>query len=144
MAGIAIDTSVLVAALLSWHSDHERAFIALEAELASPEGAVLPLHALTEAYAVMTRLPPPRRLSPGAALAILRDSFRESVTIATLEAEDIWTLLDELAGKGVAGGTTYDAIIAAAARKAGCRGILTLNPRHFSRLTMEGLEVRTP
>jgi predicted nucleic acid-binding protein len=36
--------------------------------------------------------------------------------------------------EGLAGGPVYDALIAACARKAGVRAILTLNPDHFRRV----------
>ena len=64
---VAVDSSVLVAALLGWHEHHVAAFRVLDAVLAADDDLVLPVHALIETYAVLTRLPAPHRLSPKAA-----------------------------------------------------------------------------
>jgi predicted nucleic acid-binding protein len=66
----AVDTSVVVAALLGWHEAHEPARRALERGLAA-ERIVMPAPALLEAYAVMTRLPSPHRIRPADAAALL-------------------------------------------------------------------------
>jgi hypothetical protein len=42
--------------------------------------------ALTEAYAVLTRLPPPHRLSPQTALTLLENNFFKLATVIALTA----------------------------------------------------------
>ncbi len=131
---IALDTSVIVAGLLSWHEHHEASVRALEEALGSAAGVVLPLTALIEAYAVMTRLPAPHRLAAKDALALLEDSFRGRVRLVGLSGDDGWRFARGLGERGIAGGRTYDALIAAAARQGGAARILTLNRQHFEKL----------
>jgi predicted nucleic acid-binding protein len=140
---VALDTSVLVAALLSWHESHEAAAVALEAALADPGGAVLPLPALVEAYAVMTRLPAPHRLRPTDAAEILRSSLRGRARVVTLDEAGAWLLIASLADSGIAGGRTYDALIAACARAAPAGRLATLDGRDFAAVAPD-LELIVP
>jgi predicted nucleic acid-binding protein len=140
----ALDTSVLVAGLLSWHEHHRTASAALSVLLESRERIILPLHALAEAYSVMTRLPPPHRLSPRDALQILEGSLRTRATVVGLDGEEGWLCLGDLARSAISGGTTYDGLILACARKAAATKIFTLNPAHFERLGMDGIEIAVP
>ena len=125
----AIDTTVVVAGLLSWHENHELARKALERSLAA-ERLVWPAPTLIEAYAVMTRLPSPHRLSPADAAALLRDTFAGVATV-TLDGDEVWQLIHILETNQVTGGRSYDGHILACARKAGAHKMLTLNERDF-------------
>ncbi|GAB7143931.1 type II toxin-antitoxin system VapC family toxin [Mycobacterium riyadhense] len=71
-------------------------------------------HAAVELLSVLTRLPPPHRLSPVAALRLEETNFPES---RFLSATDTKGLLRELAGAGLTGGALYDGLVGAAARK---------------------------
>jgi predicted nucleic acid-binding protein len=71
-------------------------------------------HAAVELLSVLTRLPPPQRLSPVAALRLQETNFPES---RYLSETDTRNLLRESADAGLAGGALYDALVAAAARK---------------------------
>jgi hypothetical protein len=53
MSRTALDTSVLVAALQSWHEDHERSLAAVAEALEDPP-VVVPHHVLLETYSVLT------------------------------------------------------------------------------------------
>jgi predicted nucleic acid-binding protein len=130
---IAVDSSVIVAALLAWHEKHQPAVRALERALGSRYGVVIPSHVLVESYAVMTRLPAPHRLAPSDALHLLRDNFA-SVRLATFNARSVWPALQRLAAAALGGGITYDAIILDAAADAGATELLTLNERDYLRL----------
>jgi len=144
LARTAVDTSVLVAALVDWHDEHERARRALDRALADPP-VVVPQHALLEAYSVLTRLPAPHRLSPSTAVDLLEQTLRGAADLPVLPPEDAWTFLAHLRDQDVAGGTSYDALIVESADRAGARTILTLNRRHFERLTQEmEIEALTP
>jgi predicted nucleic acid-binding protein len=127
----AVDTSVVVAALLGWHEDHEAACKALERSLT------------TEPYAVMTRLPSPHRLGPVDAAALLRDTFVGIETVA-LDGGEVWKLIEDLEVGLVAGGRTYDGQILACARKAGARTLRTLNERDFLALGDHEIEIVRP
>jgi hypothetical protein len=71
-------------------------------------------HAAVELLSVLTRLAPPHRLSPGAALRLEESNFPES---RFLSPTDTKGLLREFAEAGLAGGAVYDGLVGAAARK---------------------------
>lgn len=73
-------------------------------------------HAAVELLSVLTRLPPPHRLSPAAALRLEETNFPESRFLPATDTQD---LLRELAVAGLAGGALYDGLVGAAARKHG-------------------------
>jgi len=125
----AVDTSVVVAALLGWHEDHETARKVLERSLVA-ERIVLPAPTLIESYAVMTRLPSPHRLSPTDATALLRETFAGVNTVA-LDGDEVWQLVENLQTNPIAGGRSYDGHILACARKAGAARLLTFNDCDF-------------
>ena len=98
--------------------------------------------ALVETYAVLTRLPPPYRLRPADALALIEGSWSDA-EVAALDGTEIWPLLRGLPAAGIAGGSTYDAVVAACARKAGVDVILTWNVADFERVA-GNIEVKSP
>ena len=65
----------MIAAVCSWHEHHEAAANELERRLAARAKMIVAAPALIEAYAVLTRLPPPHRLSPPTALTLLEYNF---------------------------------------------------------------------
>jgi predicted nucleic acid-binding protein len=136
------DTSCLVAAVCSWHEHHTPTVNELARRTRRGEGIVMAAPALVEAYAVLTRLPTPYRLRPADALAAMEGSWSH-VEVAALAATEIWPLLRDLPDGGIDGGSTYDALIAACARKAAVDVILTWNVADFERVA-EDLEVRSP
>lgn len=71
-------------------------------------------HAAAELLSVLTRLPPPHRLTPVAALRLEENNFPES---RFLSATDTKHVLREIAEAGLAGGAVYDGLVGAAARK---------------------------
>ncbi len=101
-------------------------------------------HALVETYAVLTRLPPPHRLLPRDAHALILANFLTGQTIITLDAEDIRGLLDRLATEGIAGGQTYDGVIAVSARRARADVLLTFNEADFEVFAAKDLTIAVP
>ena len=142
MSRDAVDTSVVVAALLGWHEDHARARAALEGGLAAG-GLLVPAPVLVEAYSVMTRLPAPHRISPGDAVALLGDTFRD-VTLIALEPREIWALLAWLDERKLAGGRAYDGHILACAKKGRAGRLLTLNAKDFLSFDEGDVEIVRP
>jgi predicted nucleic acid-binding protein len=138
----AVDTSVVIAALLAWHESHEDALSALidagAAEL------VLPAPALIEAYSVMTRLPAPHRLAPADALELLSGSFEGRAKVVGLGEKESWRFLHRSAKGPVSGGATYDALILACAHKARAARLLTLDRRGFARIGAGEIEIVVP
>jgi predicted nucleic acid-binding protein len=117
---VAPDTSVVVAALCTWHANHD------EARAALSERPVPIAHVVAETYSVLTRLPRGRRVAPRLVMTALERAFPgEPITLAP---SAVVPLLHRLAAAGVHGGATYDALIAETARQAGLR-IVTLDAR---------------
>lgn len=143
MSRTALDTSVLVAALQTWHTEHDRALEAVARVLESPP-IVLPLHVLLETYSVLTRMPKSVRLSPQDALTLLDRTLRGKADVASPDGATAFTFLERLRDHGIVGGATYDAAIAHLAFEAGARSLLTLNRRHFERVAPDGLEIVEP
>ncbi len=108
---IAPDTSVLVAGFATWHEAHQSATRALN------RGVHLVAHAVVETYSVLTRLPPPHRVAPAVVHAYLADVT--SADFLTLDARPHRELISFLAAHNVAGGATYDALVATTAKAAG-------------------------
>ncbi|MEA2336315.1 MAG: hypothetical protein QOE82_322 [Thermoanaerobaculia bacterium] len=126
---IAVDSSVVIAGLLSWHDFHQRALQALVKAMLARR-LLVPFPALIESYSVMTRLPSPHRLRPEIAHQLLRESFSEA-RVVTLSSRKAWAFLGDCAASATAGGRVYDAVIATAAIDAHARELLTFNPRDF-------------
>jgi len=101
------DTSLLVAALVSWHPQRAEARQVVKSRADS-----VPAHALIETFSVLTRLPAPYRISPvDAADAVHRLRLRP----LTLPGDRYRELVISLAAAGVRGGAVYDGVIAATA-----------------------------
>lgn len=101
------DTSLLVAALTSWHPRHPDARKAITDRVDA-----IPGHVLLETYSVLTRLPAPHRISPSDAAAVLA---RLSLKPLALPAAAHAKLVAEAATAGLRGGNVYDGLIAATA-----------------------------
>ncbi|MBA4181198.1 MAG: VapC toxin family PIN domain ribonuclease [Anaerolinea sp.] len=143
MTSFVPDTSVLVPALQRWHQNHVSARTELRRRLDDGEHMLLAGHSLMECYSVLTRLPPPLRLAPRVVTELIQVSYVAKGAVVTLSADQYADLLAELAASGIAGGRTYDAVIAATARAAGADVILTFNVRDFAGIA-DDMEVRAP
>jgi predicted nucleic acid-binding protein len=103
----AADTSVVIAAFASWHEHHDRARILLD------QGIRLIEHCALETYSVLTRLPPPHRASGTVVRDFVQARFPEP--FLRLDAPAWRRFLMELPEHDLAGGATYDALVAATA-----------------------------
>ena len=121
----------MVAAVCSWHEHHEAAAAEIELRLGRGEALCVPAPALVEAYAVLTRLPSPHRLSGADAWPLIEANFVTAARVVTLKAEAYVGLLRRAHTQDVAGGRTYDVVIGECARSAGAGVLLTFNRRHF-------------
>jgi predicted nucleic acid-binding protein len=142
MSREAVDTSVVVAALLGWHEHHEAASQILDRALAAGR-LILPAPSLMESYSVMTRLPSPHRIGGPDALALLQETLQQ-VPVIALEADEHWSLLRRLGEKGIVGGRAYDGHILACARKGKCGCLYTFNERDFLALDEPDIEIVRP
>jgi hypothetical protein len=128
------DSSCMIAGVCPWHEYHGPAAASLERRFIRGLSLVVAGHALLEAYAVMTRLPTPYRLSGPDAWHLLGRNFADRATVLGCDGGAYVPLLDRLAASGVTGGRSYDALIATVLAPVGGVEFLTLNPRHFDRL----------
>ena len=129
---ITADTSVLVAAFATWHEGHRSAVEAMKS------GVHLVAHTMVETYSVLTRLPPPHRVAPRAVHAYLTD-IASAERYLMLDAHAYCTVIDRLAEGNIAGGASYDGLIALTAQTAGAT-LVTCDKRALR--TYEHLGVR--
>ena len=100
--------------------------------------------ALVEAYSVLTRLPAPYRLAPADALSLLDSNFGRGVPVVALSVAGYRALLRAAPAEDVSGGRIYDAVIAACARQARARTLLTFNTSHFASFAGPDLAIVVP
>ena len=94
-------------------------------------------------YATLTGLPVRPRISGTEGVAIVKQ-IRERLTVVSLNEQEYISTL-EAVSPTIVGNTTYDALIARCATKAGVSVLLTWNVQHFTRLGPEIASlVRTP
>ena len=136
------DTSCMVPALSTWDPNHERAHRAIGTRRERGERMVVAAAALVETYSSLTRMPPPYRRPPQDVLRAIEHDYVGDVV--ALESDEYLALLRDAAQRGIAGGTIYDAVIAACARKAGVDVLLTFNERHFLPLAGSDFRVVVP
>lgn len=105
--GLLVDTSAAVALIVEDHSHHRQTVKELGRLRLGLCG-----HAAFETFSVLTRLPPPARVKPTAVQQILDQNFPLTRFLGATAAAE---LLRELASKGVAGGTVFDALVGAVA-----------------------------
>ena len=143
---VALDTSVVVAGLGTWHEHHPQAYGLLARLLGGSEAprVVVPRQVVTEAYSVLTRLPAPRRMSPEAVLRSLSETFRDCVEVVDRPEGDVWSFLLAARQRGIAGGSIHDAAILDVAEGAGASRLYTFNLRHFERLGSRRVEIVSP
>lgn len=133
----------MVAAVCPWHEHHGAAAAEIEARLERGERLAVPAPAIVETYAVLTRLPAPHRLSPADAWALVEANFVKNATTVALSAAAYIAVVRALARQTIAGGRSYDAVIAECARRARAETLLTFNRRHFDP-PPEGVAVLEP
>jgi predicted nucleic acid-binding protein len=128
---LAVDTSVVIAGFATWHEGHAAALIALARR---PR---LPAAVLVETYSVLTRLPPPHRVSPQTAAAYLKACFTEP--LLGVPAGDYRRIVDHAVDGAIAGGAVYDAVVAWSAKRAGAT-LLTRDQRAIPVYEAVGVE----
>ncbi|MBI5529733.1 MAG: PIN domain-containing protein [Deltaproteobacteria bacterium] len=136
------DSNCFVAAVCAWHEHHAATVAALAVEAKAGHGIVIAAPALVEAYAVLTRLPQPHRLALADAHHLLEGNWGRN-EIVGLSAKEYWQFLARCRDEGIGGGMTYDALIAACARKSAADVLLTWNVAHFVRFRGD-FDVRAP
>ena len=129
----AADTSLVVAAFASWHEIHEAARHALDGGLRLVE------HCALETYSVLTRLPPPHRVSGELVRDFLAARFTQPYLRLSEQAYRDFIL--GLTDHGISGGAAYDALVAATAATNGVE-LLTCDKRAVPVYERYGLQVK--
>lgn len=139
---VAWDTSCLVAALLFEHQHHQLTV----REFSRQQGAqnVVSVHSLLECFSVITRFPPPLRVTTCVAEQVLRTNLKEHLEVVDVTPVDAWAAIGEVRLSGGSGGSVYDAVIAQSVARAGANVLFTWNVKDFLRVAPPGLEVRAP
>lgn len=122
------DTSVLIAAHESSRDGHTESLALLLQ--ATPQNSACAAHSLAEFYAVMSRLPGGRVQRPEIA-ALFIGQIVDRLAIISLNAQDYAAIIRAAAQSRIAGGTIFDALLLACARKVSADRIYTWNVRHF-------------
>lgn len=136
------DTSVLVAAFWRGHRDHETSLSLVAA--ARKKNSACALHTLAEVYATMTALPVKDVIPPDQALLFVQE-VRDRFTIVALDEDEYVATLEHAAGRGLASGRIYDALLLRCAAKIKADVIYTWNLKHFKTIDPEQSDkIRTP
>jgi predicted nucleic acid-binding protein len=111
---IAPDTSIVIAAAVTWHRAHRAAVEAL-----SQDSAILLVHVAHETTAVLSRMPSGQRVAPDVVLEWLERRFGDEWL--ALPAAASRAALRAAVASGIRGGALYDALIGATAAHHGHR-----------------------
>ena len=131
---ILLDTSVLVAAMVEAHPAHKQGLVWLKRVTDGPDKGVVAAHSLAELYAVLTTLPVHPPISPLDAQQLIKHNVTDRLEIVSLSDQDYIQVIEHLAGLGIVGGATYDALILRAAVNAEVDLVITLNEKDFQRV----------
>lgn len=131
---IALDTSVLVAALVAAHPHHARARPYLDRARSGEVQLSVASHALAEVYATLTVYPGFPKLTPADVQRLLDQDVLAHAQVVALGRDDYAAVLDRLVGLSLVSGAVYDALHVRAAEKAGAGELVTINGRDFLRM----------
>ena len=134
-----MDTSILVAAMVTSHPEHARAFRYLRDAKQRKFHGIIAAHSLAEVYAVLTSLPVQPRIGPAAAWKLIKENLLGIFEVVPLSKSDYVSVIQRLSNQQISGGTIYDALIAQSAIKAGADQLITLNVADFKKVTPEKL-----
>lgn len=121
-----------VAAFARWHEQH------VQARLALRDRPAIVSHAAFETYSSLTRIPPPERAEAGQVRAFLEDWFGDRWL--GFGAGALRLALARLEELGVAGGATYDGLIAMTAAASGAT-LVTLDRRALTTYERVGADI---
>jgi predicted nucleic acid-binding protein len=122
----AVDSSVIVAALIGSDPDHEAC-----RRLLTKQEHSIHTHALSETFSILTGGQLGIRVPTRQAAALLRDQVEERLHVVLLTDADILDACAASESRGVRGGAIYDYLHLVAARKAGADTFYTLNLTDF-------------
>jgi predicted nucleic acid-binding protein len=137
------DTSIIVSGIVESHPMHAKCLPWLQRAKTGEVECIVVSHSLAETYAVLTTLPVKPRISPLVAQRLIDTNLHAMARIVPLTIADYWNTIQRMTEMGLSGGTVYDALIAAVARRLSVDKLLTLNADDFRRVWPEGKQVIT-
>lgn len=137
------DTSIIVSGIVESHPMHAKCLPWLQRAKTGEVECIVVSHSLAETYAVLTTLPVKPRVSPLVAQRLIDTNLRAMARMVPLTIADYWNTIQRMTEMGLSGGTIYDALIAAVARRLSVDKLLTLNADDFRRVWPEGKQVIT-
>ena len=129
---VLVDTSAAVALVVGDHQYHRLTIESLDGRRLGLAG-----HAAFETFSVLTRLPPPARRRPEVVARLMDTNFPASRFLSPKAAS---ALFDRFAEGEIAGGSVYDALVAAAAVEHGL-ALATLDRRALDTYRVFGVNV---
>lgn len=126
------DTSVLVAAAVAQHPNHEPAFSRLKDIASKKQEGFVSAHGLAEFYSLVSRAPFKPPLHPADVWKLAEGLILAN--LVTLRAKDYVELTKHGAHEGWTGGRIHDAVHVRCAQKAHCSRIYTFNVKDFRTL----------
>ena len=138
---ILFDTSLIIAALVESHPMHIRAFPWLKKAKAKDFELVVASHTIAETYAVLSTLPIKPRISSSVAWRLISENIVSISKIVSLTPAEYSFTIKQISELGLAGGITYEALIAKVAQKSKVERMLTLNLEHFTRVWPDGEKI---
>jgi predicted nucleic acid-binding protein len=130
---VMFDTKIVVAAMIENHPSHAVSMAWMQKVINGNIEGYISTHSIAEIYAVLTRLPLPKAISPKQALNGMTNNLQYFTTI-DLDSNDYRKVLETMSQLQITGGGIYDGLIARSDLKANVEILLTLNPKHFTRL----------
>lgn len=121
-----IDSSVLIAAIIGSEDFHMECH-----RLIARGGASIYAQGLSETFSTITGGSRPTRLNASITADILETYYAPRLSITTLTPTEILRAMNECERRGVRGGSIFDFLHLAAARKAKAAKFYTLNERDF-------------
>lgn len=131
------DTSVLIAAIIEKHPNHEKAFYRLNEAVRGNIGFIVSTHTLAELFSVLTGMPSSPKISPSQAKFLIEKNTG-SAKIIEINSKDYHNVISLLAELNLSGGIIYDALSVYTAGKAKADYILTFNENDFKKFEIKG------
>ncbi len=122
----AIDSSVIISALIGEAPDHNACHVILLSARHS-----IHAHALSETFSILTGGRLGLRIPAFDAASLLKEQVAPRLNVVSLTETDLLTAYGETEARGIRGGAIHDYLHLVAARKAGAKRFYTLNAVDF-------------
>ena len=106
--------------------------------LAKELDMIVAAHTIAELYAALSTFPIKPRISPLIARKLISENIETVAEIISLTSREYISVIKQISELGLAGGITYDALIAKVAQKSKVERLLTLDANHFTRVWPDG------